>query len=745
MKKNMKKVIALLCTFAIALTTFPAVAKAETPVTDFKYKAVDGQTIEITEYLGNDSQVDIPEKIEGKKVTHIGAAAFRGKTTLTQVHAPNVTTIKDSAFSGCSNLTRFWSFKTSSIGDSAFENCTSLNHAPSLLDCTQIGTDAFLNCTSLTTVELPASVTTLGNHCFGYFSTGTTYTLNPAFSISCTAGSAALKYAQANKIKYTITACDHIGMITIPAKKPTDTADGNNEYYYCPKCLKYFKDAAGTKETTPQAETLPRTGVRDIKNATITAIAEQYYTGKDLTPAVTVRYGNILLVLNTDYTVTYQNNKNIGTATITITGKGNYTGSQITTFRIVGKNIANAALSAISDQTYTGSAITPALTLKDGLLTLKNGTDYKVTYTDNVNVGTATVTITGLGSYGGTKVATFKIVSNTITITAKDHYFSYSEKERKFTIKATSTPAAELKYTSDSDGISITTKKKSTGNVAELTMDSGFSGVAVITITATKAGFQTATKQFSIYVPKAVKITEATRTGTNSATVLWSTNSSIHGYTLQYSKSEKFSVDRKELSVTGDNYRVKGLEKNQVYYIRIRTYYEVNGVEYYSKWSSAKRIEGSVAPSLLYERYLNKQAEKVQKILSYTLLDLNDDGVEELLYKYYNGGNRNCGKICTIVDGKVKMLKNQKDGSPNFYQNSKKEIMMDSSTSSKEKVYRVYSMKNGKLTLIRTYRSNTKEDGKYEYTLDGKKIKKSEFKKMKKEFKKLETTSYETK
>ena len=74
------------------------------------------------------------------------------------------------------------------------------------------------------------------------------------------------------------------------------------------------------------------------------------------------------------------------------------------------KQISNATISAIADQTYTGSAITPAVTVKDGSSTLVKDTDYTVSYSNNVNAGTATVTITGKGNYTGTKTANFKIV-----------------------------------------------------------------------------------------------------------------------------------------------------------------------------------------------------------------------------------------------------------------------------------------------------------------------------------------------
>lgn len=72
-------------------------------------------------------------------------------------------------------------------------------------------------------------------------------------------------------------------------------------------------------------------------------------------------------------------------------------------------NIANCTVSGIADQKYTGKALTPKPTVKNGNTTLKEGTDYTLTYKNNVNAGTATITITGKNSYTGSKTVTFKI------------------------------------------------------------------------------------------------------------------------------------------------------------------------------------------------------------------------------------------------------------------------------------------------------------------------------------------------
>lgn len=154
---------------------------------------------------------------------------------------------------------------------------------------------------------------------------------------------------------------------------------------------------------------------RDISAATSSTVAAQTYTGSAFTPDLTLTYNGKTLVKGTDYTVAYSDNINAGTATITITGKGNFTGTKKITFQITGKSIENMTAGAIPAQTYTGSEIAPSVTLNDGSKALTAGTDYTLSYSDNIAAGTATVTITGTGNYTGTKEITFEIKPRSIS------------------------------------------------------------------------------------------------------------------------------------------------------------------------------------------------------------------------------------------------------------------------------------------------------------------------------------------
>lgn len=178
---------------------------------------------------------------------------------------------------------------------------------------------------------------------------------------------------------------------------------------------------SGTKSVTFKINAKP------IKNAVITYNNSLTYNGSTLSPAVTVKYGNATLKKNTDYTVAYSNNVNAATGTITITGKGIYGGSVKKTFTIKKLGISATAVSGTGNKVYTGSVIKPVPAVKVGGRTLKNGTDFTVSYKNNTEPGTATLKVTGKGNYSGSVSKTFKITAraiNDVEVTIPDTVFT---------------------------------------------------------------------------------------------------------------------------------------------------------------------------------------------------------------------------------------------------------------------------------------------------------------------------------
>ena len=168
------------------------------------------------------------------------------------------------------------------------------------------------------------------------------------------------------------------------------------------------KECTVCKKVLETAE-IPALSRISISKASVTLSTSTYaYDGKAKKPGVTVKLNGKTLKNGTDYTVSYSNNTKVGTATVKITGKGNYTGSVSKTYSIK-NNFKKATVSGISTKTFTGKNITQSITVKYNGKTLRKDTDYTVSYSSNKNIGTATVKITGKGSYTGTITKTFKI------------------------------------------------------------------------------------------------------------------------------------------------------------------------------------------------------------------------------------------------------------------------------------------------------------------------------------------------
>ncbi len=149
----------------------------------------------------------------------------------------------------------------------------------------------------------------------------------------------------------------------------------------------------------------------DLSTATVDAIADQTYTGAEITPNVTgVTVDGKLLCQGTDYALTYSDNIEAGKATVTVSGIGLYSGSKTITFNITTKDISGATVLSVPDLWTSASiAATPELTVAGAGAVLVEGVDYSVVYKNNTTTGVATATLTGLGNWGGTVDVTYNV------------------------------------------------------------------------------------------------------------------------------------------------------------------------------------------------------------------------------------------------------------------------------------------------------------------------------------------------
>ncbi|MBQ1698293.1 MAG: hypothetical protein II075_10470, partial [Bacteroidales bacterium] len=153
---------------------------------------------------------------------------------------------------------------------------------------------------------------------------------------------------------------------------------------------------------------------RSIADASISTIADVVYTGTAFSPDFSVTLDNKTLSSTSDYDFNFEDNVNVGTAKLTITGKGNYSGTITKNFNISAISIANAEVTDIQDFVYTGEPLKPAFDVILDSKKLDSNTDYDFNFEDNVNVGTAKLTITGKGNYSGTITKNFNISAASI-------------------------------------------------------------------------------------------------------------------------------------------------------------------------------------------------------------------------------------------------------------------------------------------------------------------------------------------
>ncbi|MCD7840015.1 MAG: hypothetical protein LUG46_05225, partial [Erysipelotrichaceae bacterium] len=302
------------------------------------------------------------------------------------------------------------------------------------------------------------------------------------------------------------------------------------------------------------------------------------YTGSNIKPSVTLKNGSTTIG-SSNYSVSYSNNKSVGTATVTITGTGNYSGTITKSFKITKGNLSNYTVSLSSTSyTYDGKVKKPSVSVKCGSTTISSS-NYTVTYASGrKNAGTYKVTIKGKGNCTGSVTKTFKINKKNIssfTATLSATSYTYNGKTRKptVTLKNGSTKISTSNYT-----VSYASGRKNVGSYK-------------VTIKGKGNYTGTITKTFKIN-PVKTSITSLTK-GEYAFTVKWTKKTTqVTGYQIQYSTNSNFT-SAKTVTVSKNSTTsktVSSLQGHKKYYVRVRTYKTVNGTKYYSGWTSSKSV-----------------------------------------------------------------------------------------------------------------------------------------------------------
>ena len=428
---------------------------------DYSYKILNDGTLRLYQYEGTDTNIVVPDTIDGRKVTVLGNSTFQYCTQASDIESvtlpDSLTTIEKNAFYNCEKLKSVTiPQNVSSIGLAAFveglsesslteikvdpenpyfsekdgvvfsKDGTKLIVFPSgrsgdyqIPDGTvSVGDYAFYYCVNVSSITVPGSVRSLGEGAFGNCSSLTKAVLNEGLE---------------EIGEYAFQSSSGIRDIIIPASVKSVGKNGlrlssgcrirvlSTDTVWADDAFRDSALIAGKKDSTLQkyAEDRGYTFVElsadnriPLQNEWFEQITSDYeYNGKSHEPEIESSESAPELEQGSDYEVTYENNINAGTATIKITGKDIFCGTVERSFKITpDENGMHVCYFAENNETYLettfkGKKVEPEVVI-DGLV---QGKDYTVTYVNNEKPGEARAELTGIGNYKGSETLYFTI------------------------------------------------------------------------------------------------------------------------------------------------------------------------------------------------------------------------------------------------------------------------------------------------------------------------------------------------
>lgn len=428
---------------------------------DYSYEILNDGTLRLYQYEGTDTNIVVPDTIDGRKVTVLGNSTFQYCTQASDIESvtlpDSLTTIEKNAFYNCEKLKSVTiPPNVSSIGLAAFveglsesslteikvdpenpyfsekdgvvfsKDGTKLIVFPSgrsgdyqIPDGTvSVGDYAFYYCVNVSSITVPGSVRSLGEGAFGNCSSLTKAVLNEGLE---------------EIGEYAFQSSSGIRDIIIPASVKSVGKNGlrlssgcrirvlSTDTVWADDAFRDSALIAGKKDSTLQkyAEDRGYTFVElsadnriPLQNEWFEQITSEYeYNGKSHEPEIESSESAPELEQGSDYEVTYENNINAGTATIKITGKDIFCGTVERSFKITpDENGMYVCYFAENNETYLettfkGKKVEPEVVI-DGLV---QGKDYTVTYVNNEKPGEARAELTGIGNYKGSETLYFTI------------------------------------------------------------------------------------------------------------------------------------------------------------------------------------------------------------------------------------------------------------------------------------------------------------------------------------------------
>lgn len=351
-----------------------------------------------------------------------------------------------------------------------------------------------------------------------------------------------------------------------------------------------------------------------LTDANVTLSQQSFvYDGTAKNPAVI--YNGITLLENTDYTVKYSNNVDVGTVKATITGINNYSGTAFKEFKITPIKFDDKKVSVSLEKSsfvYNGQSITPVVYVAYNHNYLIQNTDFTATYSNNNAPGVATVKITGIGNYSGSISKTYIILPEKIASvsikkdSATSAIISWSAASKVSGYEILKFDSAKNAYvhlayvSSDQTSYKASSLKNSTAYYYQIRAyktvnDKNYYGEAGNTV-------------FTFIKPSKVKLTSVTLSKT-TLNVEWK-KVNCSGYEITYTTDSKFKKGLKTVKIKNPKTvkkAIKKLKKNKKYYVKVRAYTDYNGVRYYGDRSTMLSSYYSNVYATYYSYYVNNK------------------------------------------------------------------------------------------------------------------------------------------
>lgn len=508
----------------------------------------------------------LKEIILPKNLVNLGSSTL-SSTSIEKIILPNNTeTISEQAFANCSMLAYVDLANVTTIEKQAFENCTALESID-LTGIWSLSKYAFIGCNSLkklyfTKEEKEAYITE--NEFQGNETIETVVIGNSVTEIQ----------------DYAFAECKNLETAFI-ADSVTDIAD--TAFAGCENltivCMSASYASAYAAKNSISYTTL-----------IVDPIPDQAYTGKPITPTLTVRAGTSKLKLNEDYKATYSDNINPGTAKATVVGLGDYSiFGTLSRFNIIKTNTekpttkpdTNPGAGTGTETNGSGNNTASSSTSNSNAGTTANKSNNSSTAADpSSKKETASSNSSTANKTNSSSKATVKTVKLSKTV------YIYDGKVKKPGVTVKNSLGKTLKKGTDYT-VKYASGRKNVGRYAvKITFKGNYKGCKIL--------------YFKI-LPKSTSISKVTAKS-KGFTVQWKKQKTqVSGYQIQYSTSKKFTSKKtKSITIKSNKSKspskaVKNLKSKKTYYIRIRTYKTVKlkgkNVKIYSKWSTVKKVK----------------------------------------------------------------------------------------------------------------------------------------------------------